>query len=302
MEEGRREAEEEEEDEGRRWSVCGYERAQGGVELMDPLNYRKRRGQLAFLSATLLSLPLIVILVVAPICGLGHLSSSVLAADPEYMSRLDRPTATLGLMLMVAGVSTVGLKFAAPALSAEAWPEHPVIAGLWLVFWIAAIVASSIFVVEALPYLLPKSINLIPATITWAVLETIGSLMPAVLTYPDAWPSRSPPSPEVQSDAGTKIPIVPTVRPDIARHAKPDLLTLLVDLASRDPGVYERDIQVAMDGKIITQQGTLARIAGVTKSTISRRLHRLSDAGHITLEVLARETRITVSSLGGVTL
>ena len=56
--------------------------------------------------------------------------------------------------------------------------------------------------------------------------------------------------------------LVRAARPNIAWRAKPDLLTLLVDLASRDPGVYERDIQVAMDGKIITQQSTLARIAG----------------------------------------
>lgn len=131
--------------------------------------------------------------------------------------------------------------------------------------------------------------------VSWPLLDVIGSLLPTALMSPQDWhrlrtPQASETPPSNRSDSHQRR------APSPPCFIKDHLFRVVREFSMQAPGFVMAGVYLTGAGEIITSQGTLAHMLGVSKSTINRSLYALSAEGHIRLYASARETKITVLS------
>lgn len=246
-----------------------------------------------FWLALAFSIPAILVTAVIPVWAAWQLGQAVTNARDSLVLGLDMH----GLYYLVGTIGLVLLKFGAPALTRETWRTQRGTALFFIFTWFGAVVLSTGFVFftirAPLVGMTDHSDLHVLLVVSWPLLDVIASLLPAAFMSPQDW--RHLRSPRESNAPPCNVPVShERTAPSPPCLIKDHLLRVVRDLAMQAPGFVIVGVYLTGAGEIITSQGTLAHMLGVSKSTINRSLQALRAEGQIRLCASARETKITV--------
>lgn len=192
-----------------------------------------------------------------------------------------------GIVAWAVVSSLVVIKFVPALLVALAWPTMRV--GVLLpVIWAAAVVASSIVVIEVGTELVPqlarlRSTNFVAVAAFWLCIEIVGTIsFPALIVRSgmrqESIPPPRQPDTQVHPDSSKPTALSADLPKPISVE---EVFRWLRDVAADPTDSRPRGMMITPDGRIRTTHRQLAAALQLTKANCSRRLVQLQRRGKI---------------------